>query len=284
MNRNPLVYIWTMLSYIICIFLLNKKYTRTPSFTNTLILTFTTSITWAHYNSTHSHHTPTTTTYPTHIIYNNHTTSTTSTYHNPTNSHVINQTTTINPPPTLIPHINITTYIGYITYVTHTHLKKPKTKITYYYTWNNSIIILLGGDMHINPGPLSHTPHNLPIKFIQRHLPHQPYHKSTITSPQQYYIWNNTTLITLSGDIESNPGPMPDLLNTHPTDHKRRQTTYFIPSTIKFQPEYQHLAKTFQPFFQTSHPLHAQTMLSLPYLYQYIQTHVNHPHHGSYTH
>ena len=70
---------------------------------------------------------------------------------------------------------------------------------------------------------------------------------------------------------------MPDLLKTHPTDHKRRQTTYFIPSTIKFQPEYLHLAKTFEPLFQDSHQLHAQILHSLPYLYQYTQLHTNHP-------
>lgn len=69
---------------------------------------------------------------------------------------------------------------------------------------------------------------------------------------------------------------MPNLLQTHPTTHKRRQTTYFIPSTIKLQPEYQHLATSFKPFFQNTDPLHTQITTSLPYLYNYIQKHTNH--------
>ena len=84
-------------------------------------------------------------------------------------------------------------------------------------------------------------------------------------------------LLLQCGDIHPNPGPMPNLLQTHPTAHKRRQTTYFLPSTIKFQPEYQHLAKTFKPLFQHTHPSHTQTINSLPHLYNYIQQHSNHP-------
>ena len=84
-------------------------------------------------------------------------------------------------------------------------------------------------------------------------------------------------LILQCGDIHPNLGPMPNLLQTHPTAHKRRQNTYFLPSTIKFQHEYLHLAKTFGPLFLNTHQLHEHTTLSLPYLYNYIQQHINHP-------
>lgn len=81
-------------------------------------------------------------------------------------------------------------------------------------------------------------------------------------------------LILRCGDIHLNPGPMPNLLQKHPAAHKRWQTTYFLPSTIIFQSKYQHLAKTFKPFFQIAH---TQPTLSLPHLYNYIQQHNNHP-------
>jgi hypothetical protein len=58
-------------------------------------------------------------------------------------------------------------YIGQINYTTHLHLKTPKTKNTKYYTWNNSKIILLGGDIHPNPGPSSQILKNLPREFKQ---------------------------------------------------------------------------------------------------------------------
>ena len=70
---------------------------------------------------------------------------------------------------------------------------------------------------------------------------------------------------------------MPNLIQTHPTAHKRRQNTYFLPNTIKFQPEYQHLAKTFKHLFQTTHQSHAQIIFSLPHLHNYIQQYIDHP-------
>lgn len=88
---------------------------------------------------------------------------------------------------------------------------------------------------------------------------------------------HKSLLLLQCGDIHPNPGPMPNLIQNHPTAHKRRQTTYFISSTIKFQPEYHHLAKTLKPLFQATHHLHIQTTTSLPHLHNYIQKHTNHP-------
>jgi hypothetical protein len=85
------------------------------------------------------------------------------------------------------------------------------------------------------------------------------------------YFINKLTLLQC-GDIEPNPGPMPNILRTHPATHKKRAKTYFIPSTIKLQPEYQHLANTFAPILKTNHPLHHQTIIKYPHLHQYIQT------------
>lgn len=128
-------------------------------------------------------------------------------------------------------------------------------------------------------------------------------HKLTTTSPYHNHIHTNicfiintTThniiskhqspkhlLLLQCGDIHPNLGPMPNFLQKHPATHKRRQTTYFLPSTIIFQPEYQHLAKTFEHFFQNTHHLHAQTIFLFPYLYNHIQQYINHPLHRSFT-
>ena len=86
-----------------------------------------------------------------------------------------------------------------------------------------------------------------------------------------YYFINKLTLLQC-GDIESNPGPMPDILRTHPAAHKKRAKTYFIPNTIKLQPEYQHIASTFAPLLRHNHPLHHQTIITYPHLHQHIET------------
>ena len=253
---------------------------------------------------------------------------------------------TLSPPLTIL-----ITHISTIRYTTHTYLKHPKTKVIHYYMWNNSIIILLGGDIHTNPGPLLYKVANLLRRYIQRHkqcfmtnttmlknhykyleekskhylnkqsnsqlytiiISHSLKHHNTISHTFKHtnklYTPPNSTplhtnqykpitqksnqksqlnitiqhhtqlhlLILQCGDIHPNPGPMPDLLKTHPPDHKRRQTTYFLPSTIKFHPEYQHLAETFKPLFQNTHPLHTQIIHSLPYLYNHIQQYNHHP-------
>ena len=65
---------------------------------------------------------------------------------------------------------------------------------------------------------------------------------------------------------------MPNILRTHPATHKKRAKTYFIPNTIKLQPEYQHIANTFAPILKDNHPLHHLTNTKYPYLHKYIQT------------
>jgi hypothetical protein len=95
--------------------------------------------------------------------------------------------------------------------------------------------------------------------------------KPTILQLHGYYFIKKLTLLQC-GDIELNPGPMLDILRTHPTTHKKRAKTYFIPNTIKLQPEYQHIASTFAPILRHNHPLHHQTTTMYPHLHQYIQT------------
>ena len=65
---------------------------------------------------------------------------------------------------------------------------------------------------------------------------------------------------------------MPDVLRTHPTIHKQKARTYFIPNTIKLHPEYQHLANMFAPILKNDHQSHQQSILTFPHLHQYIQT------------
>jgi hypothetical protein len=124
----------------------------------------------------------------------------------------------------------------------------------------------------------------LPPRINQSPPPPHPHYQTPQLSITTNHHIQRTLLLLLCGDIHPNPGPMPNLLHPHPPAHKKRQTTYFLPSSIKFHPEYQHIANTFKPFFQHTHHLHAQTILSLPYLYNHIQQHDNHPPpHGSYT-
>lgn len=126
-------------------------------------------------------------------------------------------------------------------------------------------------------------PNPFPPYTNQPQLAMQIYNKkSQISIIIKYH--NQKHLLQLQcGDIHPNPGPLPNMLQRHPPTTKD-DTTYFLPSTIKFQPEYQHHAKTFEPLFQNTHHLHAQTSLLLPYLYNHIQPHNNHPpSHGSYT-
>ena len=84
-----------------------------------------------------------------------------------------------NLPPIKTLIINITN-IGTICHITHLHLKTPKTKLIYYYTWNNTKILLLCGDIQPNPGPLSYITKNLPHEFTQRQ--------------KQYFTHNTTSL------------------------------------------------------------------------------------------
>lgn len=116
------------------------------------------------------HNTPTPKHQYTHpeVLFNhhlNHYIATTSTYHNyyPTyTTHMPLPYSTIKytTPPT--PQIKITTHIGNIRHTTHTHLRTPKNKTIRHYIWNNSTIILLSGDIQINPGPFPHILKNLP--------------------------------------------------------------------------------------------------------------------------
>ena len=70
---------------------------------------------------------------------------------------------------------------------------------------------------------------------------------------------------------------MPDILRSHPADHKKRAKTYFISNTIKLHPEYQHIAKLFAHILKIDHPMYHQTTTLLPSVHQYIQTQYNSP-------
>ena len=84
-------------------------------------------------------------------------------------------------------------------------------------------------------------------------------------------------LLLRYGDIETNPGPMPNILTKHPPSHKQRNKIYFIPCTIKLQPKYQYLAKEFSPLLNTTHPRHLDSTITYPHLSRYIYLHQQHP-------
>ena len=91
-----------------------------------------------------------------------------------------------------------------------------------------------------------------------------------------YYHIDNSLQLLKSGDIETNPRPMPNILKTHPSPHRRRYKTYFIECTIKLQPEYQHLAKTFSSVQKTYHPNHINATKNFPYLTRYLNLNRHH--------
>ena len=70
---------------------------------------------------------------------------------------------------------------------------------------------------------------------------------------------------------------MPNILTKHPPSHKQRNKTCFIPSIIKLQPEYHHLAKEFSPILNTTHPRHQDSTIIYPHLSRYIHLHQHHP-------
>ena len=89
--------------------------------------------------------------------------------------------------------------------------------------------------------------------------------------------FDKSLILLRSGDIEINPGPMLDILETHPSPHRRRYKTYFFTCTIKLQPEYQHLAKTFSPILKADHPNHINAIRNFPYLTRYLNQKRQHP-------
>ncbi len=96
--------------------------------------------------------------------------------------------------------------------------------------------------------------------YNKSHSNHTLYNNYTNTTPPKNCKQNKTTplhlLLLLCGDIETNPGPMPYILKTHPPPHKNRCKMYFIACTIKLHPEYQHLEKQFSPIINLTHPNH----------------------------
>ena len=57
-----------------------------------------------------------------------------------------------------------------------------------------------------------------------------------------------------SGDIEPNPGPIYNVTKNLPRPYKERQNKYFQANRISFKGTYKHLAKTFMPYLDKSHP------------------------------
>ena len=92
-----------------------------------------------------------------------------------------------------------------------------------------------------------------------------------------YYHIDKSLQLLKSGDIETNLGPMPNILEAHPPPHRRRYKTYFIECTIKLQPEYQHIAKTFSPVLKNDHLNHINASRNFPYLTRYLILNRHHP-------
>ena len=134
---------------------------------------------------------------------------------------------------------------------------------------------------HYSPTQIENITHALPNLFTTTRFTITKYYKIHNKNPKSvtyhgYYFVNKLALLQC-GDIESNLGPMPDILQTHPSTHKKTAKTYFIPNTIKLHPEYYHIAKSFAPILKVDHPSHQQAITDLPHLHQYILTQSHSP-------
>ena len=129
---------------------------------------------------------------------------------------------------------------------------------------------------HFSPKSIQYIIPPMPNLFTKAKFTRIKYQKMNMKKPKAFhshgYYFINSLELLKCGDIEPNPGPMPNILHTHPATHKKRANIYFIPNTIKLQPEYQHIAKTFAPILKNAHPLHLQATTSYTHLHQYIQT------------
>jgi hypothetical protein len=126
--------------------------------------------------------------------------------------------------------------------------------------------------IHFTPHILNPQSHlNTYILPIYKCKPRQP-----PNIPYNTHVHLTMFLLTC-GDIEPNPGPLKNILRHHPPNHKCRNTTYFLLHTIKLKLEYKHLAQTFSPHLNTTHPLHPPKTISHPNLTQFIHSHRTHP-------
>ena len=220
MNRTILIYAWTIdiLTYCTPLSLINKAYeyfTKWLAIWYTIIthtltnkvhnqtkhntkhkFTTTTSSAYSHYIILalliiviiHTHTYPSTSKTHSHSTYlPQHQSPTIPTHTTHTQTHNIHDITSFIAQTKPIPPvttITITTYIGTIHHITHTHLKTPKIKTIHYYTWTNFKVLLLSGDIETNPGPPSHLPHNISIEFTQKHKQYST--RNTLTKAQPH--------------------------------------------------------------------------------------------------
>ena len=141
--------------------------------------------------------------------------------------------------------------------------------------WHNHQILTSKIKLHTNNNPIKtiksvDTKYIIKIKYLKVTYQNQ-------NTKTHYYSFDKALILLKSGDIETNPGPMPNILETHPPPHRRRYKTYFITCTIKLQPKYQHLAKTFSPILKIDHPNHINATRNFPHLIRYLNQKRQHP-------
>ena len=130
--------------------------------------------------------------------------------------------------------------------------------------WHNHQIIKSKIKLHTNNNPIKiiksvDTEYIVKIKYLKVTYLNQ-------NTKTYCYSFDKALILLKSGDIETNPGPMPNILETHSPPLRRRYKTYFITCTITLQPKYQHLAKTFSPILKIDHPNHINATRNFPHL------------------
>ena len=144
---------------------------------------------------------------------------------------------------------------------------------------------------HTTPHPIQHKSHQTYTPIIPHiqtitFLGHFYYITHThLKCPKykliQHYIWNNSKIILLSGDIESNPGPLSHIIKNLPQEYAQRQKLYFEPNTLTLKPHYAHLEELFKPYLTHTIPNPNQNDLA------HLRNHMTHlanyqPHHLLY--
>jgi hypothetical protein len=125
---------------------------------------------------------------------------------------------------------------------------------------------LLRPPLNIGPAPLvpKKKQSNIQLFHNQQNNISIKTHNFTYTykSPCQKSIENiNVSLyifLLLCGDVETDLGPMTNVLHTHPIDHHQKNKSYFILGTIKLRFEYKHCSSNFSPHYINTHHLYHQ--------------------------
>ena len=263
------------------------RHNKHTSLHQTYIMIFTLlfSLTYAYLTILTPQDTILRTPYSCHIHHPPHKASTTPSYSNhhqyTHNTHNTTQNTPLELNNPQIPPIHFITYIGNIQYITHTHLNHPKTKTTYYYIWNNAILILLSGDIETHPGPLTQLSNNPPTDYTQNHKHYFTCNTLILNTYYYSYFKNTYELYTNQHTPQSQKPNLTHPKHPYNTTHTSKQASKIHQNN--HTPLYQTYISTFTlqlPITYAYLTILTSQGITLKTSYRY---HIHHPPHKAST-